>query len=51
MATLVINKNGLLKQMLARKKQVEDHIKKPNEVSKPERIEFVKPFSLFPSGK
>jgi hypothetical protein len=51
MATLVMNKKGLLKQMLAKKKQLEAHLKKPNEVPKLEGIEFVKPFSVSASGK
>ena len=51
MATLVLNKRGLLKQMLAKKKQVEAHLKNPHEVLKPEGIEFVKPFGIPASGK
>lgn len=51
MATIVANKKGLLKQMLAKKQQVEAHLKKPNEVPKPEGIEFVKPFTVPASGK
>ncbi|MBO0938316.1 hypothetical protein J2I47_17325 [Fibrella sp. HMF5335] len=42
MATLVIRQKALLKH----KKEVEAHIKHPNEVSKPEGIEFVKPFAV-----
>ena len=51
MATLVVRKKSLLKQMLANKKKIEAHIKYPNEVPKPEGIEFVKPFTVPRSGK
>jgi hypothetical protein len=51
MATLVIPKKGILKQMLENKKKLEAHVKNPNEVPKPEGIEFVKPFAVSHSGK
>ena len=50
MATLVLRQKGLLKQLLANEKKVEAHVKNPNEVPKPEGIEFVKPFALSRPG-